>query len=271
MTRQQKSRASGGKPGKDARRQRGAKHKAPQRSGVLIYGLHAARAAIANPQRKIRAVLATANAAERLGDALTANGLTPQIVGPDDLAARIGASAVHQGVVVEADPLPQRDIASFEALNLVVVLDQVTDPQNVGAILRSAAAFSGDGLVMTARHSPPLEGALAKAASGGLEHVPVALVPNLARALEELGERGVMRIGLDSGGREVFEDLPAFDQLALVLGAEDKGLRRLTREHCDTVCALAAPGVIQSLNVSNAAAIALHHAWLSRGSSSTGD
>jgi 23S rRNA (guanosine2251-2'-O)-methyltransferase len=230
----------------------------------VIYGLHAARAAIANPERKIRAVLATANAAERLGDALGARELTPQIVRPDDLAARAGAGAVHQGVLVETDPLPPRDIESFAKLNLIVVLDQVTDPQNVGAILRSAAAFGADGLVMTARHSPPLEGALAKAASGGLEHVPVALIPNLARGLEALGELGVTRIGLDSGGNQVFEDLPAFERMAIVLGAEDKGLRRLTREHCDAVCALAAPGAIQSLNVSNAAAIALHHAWLSR-------
>ncbi|MFP4538414.1 MAG: 23S rRNA (guanosine(2251)-2'-O)-methyltransferase RlmB, partial [Dichotomicrobium sp.] len=157
-----------------------------------------------------------------------------------------------------------RDIADLPAFNLIVVLDQVTDPQNVGAVLRSAAAFGADGLVMTARHAPPLEGALAKAASGGLEHVPVAQITNLARGLEELGARGVMRIGLDSGGDGIFEDMPPAGRLALVLGAEDKGLRRLTRENCDAVCALAAPGAIHSLNVSNAGAIALHHAWLSR-------
>jgi 23S rRNA (guanosine2251-2'-O)-methyltransferase len=262
MSRQQKSRAPESKPRKHASGRRSGKE--TKRGGVLIHGLHAARAAIANPQRKIRAVLATANAAEKLSDVLAARGLAPQIVRPDDLAARAGAGAVHQGVVVEADPLPACDIASFETLGLVVVLDQVTDPHNVGAILRSAAAFGADGLVMTARHSPPLDGALAKAASGGLEHVPVALVPNLARGLEELGELGVTRIGLDSGGEQVFEDLPAFERLALVLGAEDKGLRRLTRAHCDAVCALAAPGAIRSLNVSNAAAIALHHAWFKR-------
>jgi len=257
MSRQPKSRAPRAGPREGHKRGTSHRH-------AVIYGLHAARAAIADPERKIRAVFATANAAERLGDALGERGLTPQIVRPDDLAARVGAGAVHQGVLVETDPLPPRDIESFARLNLIVVLDQITDPQNVGAILRSAAAFGADGLVMTARHSPPLDGALAKAASGGLEHVPVALIPNLARGLEALGERGVMRIGLDSGGDQVFEDLPAFDRLALVLGAEDKGLRRLTREHCDAVCALAAPGAIQSLNVSNAAAIALHHAWLSR-------
>ncbi|RIA55277.1 TrmH family RNA methyltransferase [Dichotomicrobium thermohalophilum] len=263
MSRQKKSGVPGAKSGQGNARHSGAKS-GPKRGGVLIYGLHAARAAIANPKRKIRSVLATTNAAERMGDVLAARGVSPRIVRPDDLAARVGTGAVHQGVVVEADPLPPRDIASFDAFSVIIVLDQVTDPQNVGAILRSAAAFGADGLVMTARHSPPLEGALAKAASGGLEHVPVALITNLARGLEELGDLGVMRIGLDSAGDQVFEDLPAFQRLALVLGAEDKGLRRLTREHCDVVSALAAPGAIQSLNVSNAAAIALHHAWLTR-------
>lgn len=260
MSRQHKPRPHNGKPA-SARR---AGDKPPRSDAAVIYGLHAARAALDNPRRNIRAVFATTNAADRLGDALARRGLAPKLVRPDDLAARLGANAVHQGVVVEAEPLPPRDIASFDALGLVVVLDQITDPQNVGAILRSAAAFRADGLVMTARHSPPLEGALAKAASGALEHVPVALVPNLARGLEELGEHDVTRIGLDSAGGQIFEDMPAFERLALVLGAEDKGLRRLTRVHCDAVCALAAPGAIQSLNVSNAAAIALHHAWLSR-------
>lgn len=265
MNRQQKPRRQGAKAGKDASAHRGQrKPETARRDTVLIHGLHAARASIENPQRNIRAVLVTANAAGRLAEVLSRRGISPQVVRPEELAARAGANAVHQGVVVEVDPLPPRDIASFEALALLVVLDQITDPQNVGAILRSAAAFGADGLVMTARHSPPLEGALAKAASGGLEHVPVALIPNLARGLEELGELGVLRIGLDSAGDCVFEDLPLSERLALVLGAEDKGLRRLTREHCDAVCALAAPGAIQSLNVSNAAAIAFHHAWLTR-------
>ena len=269
MSREPKSGAQGAKSGKHINRRYSSRVSRGDDSGVFIYGLHAARAAIANAERNVRGVLATANAAERLSDVLAARRLTPQIVRPDDLAARLGAGAVHQGVVVEAERLPPKDIASLEALHLVVVLDQVTDPQNVGAILRSAAAFGANGLVMTARHSPPLEGALVKAASGGLEYVPVVLIPNLARGLEELGERGVMRIGLDSGGDGIFEDLPACDRLALVLGAEDKGLRRLTRAHCDAVCALAAPGAIQSLNVSNAAAIAMHHAWLKRRQAST--
>lgn len=264
MTRQRKSRPAGTKRETAKAARHAPRASADKRPTVPIYGLHAARAAIDNPERDIRSVMATANAADRLGDALARRGLTPQVVRPEDLAARAGAGAVHQGVLLEAAPLPPRDIADLPAFNLIVVLDQVTDPQNVGAILRSAAAFGADGLVMTARHAPPLEGALAKAASGGLEHVPVAQITNLARGLEELGAHDVMRVGLDSGGDGIFEDMPPAERLAIVLGAEDKGLRRLTRENCDAVCALAAPGAIRSLNVSNAAAIALHHAWLSR-------
>jgi len=258
------------KPRSGARSQHGA-HQVSRGRGIragraaaVIYGLHAARAAIVNSHRVIRQVFVTANAADRLAEALSARGLTPQVLTPEAIAARAGDGVVHQGVVVEAEPLPPHDLDDFTTLDLVIVLDQITDPQNVGAILRSAAAFGASGLGMTERHSPPLEGALAKAASGGLEHVPVALVTNLARALDELGARGVMRIGLDSGGDAVFEDLPAFAQVALVLGAEDKGLRRLTREKCDAICALATPGAIRSLNVSNAAAVAMHHTWMMR-------
>jgi len=244
---------------------KGRKPGAASRDHVWIFGYHAARAAINNPARTIFTIRATTNAEERLRDVLAARGMTPEIVRPEDLTALLGGAAVHQGVVVEVAALPPRDISSFAALKLVVVLDQVTDPQNVGAVLRTAAAFNADGLIMTARHSPPLEGALAKAASGALEHVPVALLPNLARGLEELGQNGVMRVGLDSAAKAVFEDMQPYEKLALVLGAEDKGLRRLTRENCDAICALAAPGPIRSLNVSNAAAITLHHAWHSRG------
>lgn len=229
---------------------------------VRLYGIHAAEAALANPRRRIRAIHATPNAAQRLA-ITTMPGRPPlHAVTPRDLDRMLGADAVHQGILLEADPLPERDIASLADARLIVVLDQVTDPHNVGAVLRSAAVFGVEALVMTARNSPPLGGALAKAASGGLEHVPVVLVPNLARALTDLGELGFMRVGLDAGGDGEFEDLPAPDKLAVVLGAEDRGLRRLTGEMCDTVRALSTAGPIRSLNVSNAAAIALHTAHL---------
>ena len=226
---------------------------------MRLYGLHAARAALANQRRTIRRIYATLNAAQRLGP-LDRAGLPELVsVAPRDLDRLLGADAVHQGVLIEAEALPELSLAELPDARLILFLDQITDPHNVGAILRSAAAFAVDAVIVTARHSPPLEGALAKAASGALEYVPVVQVTNLARALAEAGEAGFTRIGLDSGGETVLEDFaPQGPLVALVLGAEDRGLRRLTREHCDAVCALTALGPIASLNVSNAAAIALH-------------
>jgi 23S rRNA (guanosine2251-2'-O)-methyltransferase len=227
---------------------------------IRIFGMHAVEAALANPRRRVLAIHATPNATQRL-DLAARPGRPPlHTLAPRDLDRMLGADTVHQGIMIEAEPLPELALADLQAARLVVLLDQVTDPHNVGAILRTAAAFGVEGLIMTARHSPPLSGALAKAASGGLEHVPVVLVPNLSRALAELGELGFMRVGLDATGEGFLEDLPGQDKLALVLGAEDRGIRRLTGENCDAVCALSTAGPLNSLNVSNAAAIALHTA-----------
>ena len=250
-----------GKHGKDASR-RPDRRASSAEDKLRIYGLHAVEAALANPKRRVLAIHATPNAMQRL-DLAALSGRPPlHTLTPRDLDQMLGAETVHQGIMIEAEPLPEPDLADLDAARLVVLLDQVTDPHNVGAILRTAAAFGVDALIMTARHSPPLQGALAKAASGGLEHVPVVLVPNLSRALADLGEMGFMRIGLDAGGGGFFEDLPGPDKLAVVLGAEDRGLRRLTGENCDAVCALSTAGPLNSLNVSNAAAIALHAAHL---------
>jgi 23S rRNA (guanosine2251-2'-O)-methyltransferase len=164
---------------------------------------------------------------------------------------------VHQGVLLEARPLEPIDVSQLPSDGLVVALDQVTDPHNFGAILRTCAAFAVDALVTTERHSPELTGALAKSASGGLEHVPICSVANLARALADLGDLGYWRIGLDSQAPQTLAAARLDRPLALVLGAEDKGLRRLTRERCDAMARLDLPGAIQSLNVSTACAIAL--------------
>jgi 23S rRNA (guanosine2251-2'-O)-methyltransferase len=229
---------------------------------VAIYGLHAAQAALANPRRTILRVMATENAAHRLASLLAARGLAAELALPRDLDRRLGASTVHQGILLEAAPLAPVALDEVDRSGILLVLDQVTDPQNVGAVLRSAAAFGAAALVITERHSPPLSGALAKAASGALDLVPVVLVKNLAQALATLGERGVQRVGLAERADTALERAALTRPLALVLGAEGKGLRQLTREHCDLICRISTQSELASLNVSNAAAIALHWASL---------
>lgn len=177
---------------------------------------------------------------------------------PPELDRLVGRDAVHQGVVAQVEPLPERDLGDLPAGDLVLVLDQVTDPHNVGAILRSAAALDVAALVVTRRHAPRETGTLAKAASGALEHVPLLRVPNLARAIETLSDQGFRTIGLDSEGDDDLPDVLADGPTALVLGAEGAGLRDLTRKRVDALARLDMPGPIRSLNVSNAAAIALY-------------
>ena len=225
---------------------------------VALYGVHAVREALRVKGRKLLALYATVAAAERIAPDAALAGLTPQIVEGADLDRRLGAGAVHQGLMLEARPLPARDLSDIENKSgIVLVLDQITDPHNVGAILRTAAAFAIDALVVTERHAPEFSGVLAKTASGGLEHVPIVEVVNLARAMEELGDMGYLRVGLDSEGSASLEDMALSRPLALALGAEGAGLRRLTREKCDLVARLDMPGAIKSLNVSNACAAAL--------------
>ncbi len=163
---------------------------------TAIYGWHSALAALQNPRRRIRRILATPNTLQRLAE-IGIPGL-PEPVDARDIDRLTGSGAVHQGIAVLCEPLPEPDLGEFEEARLLVVLDQVTDPHNVGAILRSAAAFAADALVLTERHGPAESGVLAKAASGGLEHVALVRVKNLARALDALGEMGFYRLGLDS-------------------------------------------------------------------------
>ena len=175
----------------------------PARDGpAILYGWHTVCAALANPGRNIRKLLLTENAARRLADENIDTRVTPEIVRPQLIDQRLGPDAVHQGMLAEADPLPSPDISTLQQEGIVLVLDQITDPHNVGAILRSAAAFAVKAIVTTARHSPEATGVLAKSASGALELVPLVLVQNLARALTALNERGFLTVGLDSEGTD---------------------------------------------------------------------
>jgi 23S rRNA (guanosine2251-2'-O)-methyltransferase len=260
--RNQQFRRGGGKPagkgrgpgGRPARRDRESSPDGP----VILYGWHTVAAALANPERQIRKLLLTENAARRLADDKIDTRVPPEIVRPGVIDARLGPDAVHQGLLAEAEPLPSPDIETLPQEGIVLVLDQITDPHNVGAILRSAAAFAVKAIVTTARHSPEATGVLAKSASGALELVPLVTVPNLARALNELNDQGFMTVGLDSEGSEDLGAMTLRQPLALVLGAEGKGLRQLTRDTCSAVARLDMPGEIKSLNVSNAAVLALY-------------
>lgn len=226
---------------------------------VRLYGLHTVRAALDNPKRKISNMLVTRNAAERLGIAdLAALPFDAKLVEPKDIDRVTGSDAVHQGVLIEAQPLKPKRLDQLSDTKIVLVLDQVTDPHNVGAILRSAVAFDAGALITTARHSPQESGVLAKAASGALEHIDHIEVRNLADALRELQDAGFQSIGLDSDGPLVLEETFAGERIALVLGAEGKGLRQKTRETVSALARLDMPGAIHSLNVSNAAAVALY-------------
>ena len=228
---------------------------------VRLYGLHTVRAALDNPRRKFRKMLVTRNAQERLDIAdIAALPFSAQLVEPREIDRITGSDAVHQGVMVEAEPLRPKRLDQLAATNLVIVLDQVTDPHNVGAIMRSAVAFGAGALITTARHSPQESGVLAKAASGALEHIDHIEVRNLADALRELHDAGFQTIGLDSEGPAILEASLAGERIALVLGAEGKGLRQKTRETVSTLARLDMPGEIRSLNVSNAAAVSLYAA-----------
>ncbi len=224
---------------------------------AVLYGWHTVKAALENPARTFRRLVLTENALRRLTSDNVPLPLKPEMARPDDIARLAGPEAVHQGLYAEADPLPSPEIDGIPG-GLALVLDQITDPHNVGAIFRTAAAFAVSAIVTTTRHSPEATGVLAKAASGALEFVPLVTVQNLARALDALRERGFHLVGLDSEGNVDLSEVALRRPAALVVGAEGKGLRQLTRAKCDVIAKLDLPGAIKSLNVSNAATLSLY-------------
>jgi 23S rRNA (guanosine2251-2'-O)-methyltransferase len=248
------------------------KPKLPQRP--MLYGFHAVCAAWRNPERSIQALYATEAGLKSFEETLadtqraSANHPAPQIVDKQTLENALPQGAVHQGLALACHDLPESSVQDFiiesdaRDHGVYLVLDQVTDPHNVGAIMRSACAFGANGLIMQRRHAPERHGVLAKTACGAVEHVPVAQETNLSRAIEELQEAGFIVIGLDERGEHPIQNWSAPfkykpTKIALVLGAEGPGLRPLVRDHCDSLVHLPTSGELSSLNVSNAAAVSL--------------
>lgn len=238
------------------------------RETVWLFGLHAVRDALTNPAReKLRLVL-TRNAADRLEEAIATGGIEPEIVDARRFDVPIDPASVHQGAALEARPLNwgalQEVCVSGRGAPLVVCVDRVSDPHNVGAILRSAEVFGARAVIAPRHHSAPETGALAKAASGALERQPYLRVTNLSEAMVKLRDMGFVLIGLDGEGTvtlgEALAGAGPGRAVALVLGAEGPGLREKTRETCDVIARIPAAGGFGSLNVSNAAAIALYAA-----------
>ena len=255
----------GGKPAR-ALRGRAGRMKNGRGSGrassgmVRLWGRHAVEAALKNPDRSHRKLWATREGVDSLDGELPSD-FSVEWAQPADLARLVARDAPHQGLVLECEPLDDvflADVLDGDPARPVLVLDQVTDPHNVGAIMRSALAFNACAIVTQDRHAPPESGTLAKSASGALEVLPWVRVVNLARALEEIAEAGYWRIGLDGEAEATLaEALPA-GPVALVLGAEGDGMRHNIVQHCDAIAKLPMSSEMESLNVSNAAAIALY-------------
>lgn len=260
------------RPGSGGAR-RGDRRPAPgggETMALWLFGLHAVRDALANPRRLKKRLLLTPNALGRLGEAVAAGGVEPELQDPRRFQAPLDPQSVHQGAALETEPLDWGDLEALCAPRdsdatrpLTLLLDRVTDPHNVGAVLRSAEVFGARAVIAPRRHSAPETGALAKAASGALERQPYLRVQNLARAIEALRGLGYQAIGLDGEAEGEVADAVrrvGAAPIALVLGAEGDGLRQLTRDSCDALARIPAAGGFGSLNVSNAAAVALYAA-----------
>jgi 23S rRNA (guanosine2251-2'-O)-methyltransferase len=257
-----------GRPDKRAPRRRAA-----EISHDWIWGWHAVKAALANPRRAgFKRLLVNPARAHEVESAVALPGLRLEPVAPGELGQQLPPGAVHQGVALLADPLEPVAIEDLAepASGLLVMLDQVTDPQNVGAVFRSAAAFGARGVIVQDRHAPILSGALAKAAAGAVDLIPHARVVNLSRALETLGQAGWRAVGLDGAAPESLASVLDARATLLVLGSEGEGIRRLVREHCDALARIPMPGGLESLNVSAAAAVAFYAAFEAQSNSRTG-
>ncbi|MEJ8475564.1 TrmH family RNA methyltransferase [Roseibium algae] len=225
---------------------------------TLLYGLHTVEAAFANPDRKRITLYATENAVNRLKERNVTIDVPIEEMAPKALDRMVTKDSVHQGMILKVDPLPAYGVEALAGARLVLALDQVTDPHNVGAILRSAVALAADAVVTTERHAPEEGSVLAKSASGALDMIKHVRVKNMARFISEMGDEGFFRVALDSDGEASLEDTEFGDKTVLVLGSEGKGVRQGVRNACDTLARLDMPGQLRSLNVSNAAVLSLY-------------
>lgn len=260
MSRNRDTKPSRALRGRAGRMQGGRGSGRASAGAVRLWGRHAVEAALKNPDRNHRKLWATREGIASLDGELPAD-FPVEYAQPADLARLVARDAPHQGLVLDCDALEDvflDEVLSSDPARPLVVLDQVTDPHNVGAIMRSAAAFNAAAIVTQDRHAPPESGTLAKSASGALEVVPWIRVVNLARALEEMAEAGYWRIGLDGEGKATLAEALPVGPIALVLGAEGEGMRHNIMQHCDAIARLPMSGAVESLNVSNAAAIALY-------------
>lgn len=228
---------------------------------VWIYGTHAVMAAMANPKRKVLDLRATRNAAEALPEGTRVN-----LIEGDELSAKLPAGAVHQGIAVRVTPLDVMEIdqAISDVSGIVLVLDQVTDPQNIGAVFRSAAAFGVRAIIQQDRKAPPITGSLAKAAVGGIELVPDVRVVNISQTIMQLADDGWMTVGLSGDAEKELSEVLDGSPVVLVMGAEGKGLRHLVGERCDFLARIPIGAQMESLNVSAASAIALYAAYVAQ-------
>jgi 23S rRNA (guanosine2251-2'-O)-methyltransferase len=253
---------------RDGHRQGGHKERGNDSGQLWLWGTHAVAAALNNPARKCRKLLASQGVDQAVLAQAQRRKVPVETADPATISRVVPREAVHQGLALQVLPLEEQDIMSvLETCRrpcCLVLLDQVTDPHNFGAVIRSAAAFGASAVIVQDRHSPPLNGVLAKAASGALETVPVIPVVNIARTLEQLGRDGFLRLAFADEASETLETLDLQRDVVLVLGSEGEGLRRLTRENCDVSVRLPTTRAMPSLNVSNAAAVALYACAIAR-------